>query len=430
MLDRLFGWTEGKDKPVISYEQEKDVARHADPAVRQDLASRFDARPEILYFLAADPAAAVRRAVAENPAAPRPAEKLLASDADEEVRIVLARKIARLIPDLDSRDVDRLQDLTFDILETLAQDQLPKVRRIVAEEIKSAVHVPRDIVARLARDAETVVCAPVLQYSVLLTDEDLLEVVARAKQPEVLACVSKRERLSPAVCEAIVAAGDEGAIASLLANHGAQIREDTLDSIIDEAPVHEPWHRPLVARPSLSASAIRRIAGFVAAALLDELAARSDIDAETERFVRQRVRDRLREDDGSSPESDAAARSRARAAFAASKLDDTAILSAAQAGDVVFVGHALSLKSGVPEAAVRRILRARSGRPLSALCWKAHLAMRTAVGLQRTLCHLKGNEVLNPRGGTDYPMVDEEMEWFVRYFVDAPEGEDRSEAGG
>ena len=420
MLDRLFGWTEGKDKPAISYDQEKDVARHADPAVRQDLASRHDARPEILYFLAADPAAAVRRAVAQNPAAPRRAEQLLASDADDEVRMVLARKITRLIPDLDSGDIDRLQDLTLDIIETLAQDQLPKVRRIVAEEIKNAVHVPREIVARLARDVETVVCAPVLQYSVLLTDDDLLEVVARARQPEVLACVSRRERLSPAVCDAIVTAGDEGAIASLLANHGAQIREDTLDRIIGEAPGHEPWHRPLVERPSLSASAIRRIAGFVAAALLDALAARTDIDADTERYVRQRVRDRLREDDGSSPEGDAASRALAKAAFAASKLDDSAILSAAETGNVVFVEHALSLKSAVPEASVREILQARSGRPLAALCWKAHLAMRTAVGLQRTLCHLKGSEVLNPRGGTDYPMTDEEMNWFVQYFVRLP----------
>jgi len=221
MLDRLFGWSEGKDKPEITYEQEREVARHPDAGVRQDLASRQDARPEVLYFLAADSSSAVRRAVAQNPTSPRQAEQLLASDTDDEVRLVLAHKIGRLVPDIDSVEASRLQDLTIDTLSTLAQDQLPKVRQIIAEEIKSATHVPKEIVARLARDVETVVSAPVLQYSVLLTDDDLLEVVAGARQPEVLASVSRRAELSSAVCEAIVATGDEASIASLLANHGA-----------------------------------------------------------------------------------------------------------------------------------------------------------------------------------------------------------------
>lgn len=290
MLDRLFGWSEGKDKPEITYEQEKEVARHPDAVVRKDLAGRQDARPEILYFLAADPSSDVRRAVAENPTSPRQAKQLLATDSDDEVRLVLAHKIGRLVPDLDSMEASQLQELTIDILTTLAQGQLPLVRQVIAEEIKNATQVPKSIVAKLARDVEAVVSAPVLQYSVLLTDDDLLEVVAGARQPAVLASVARRTQLSPAVCDAIVATGDEGSIASLLANHGAQIREDTLDRVIEAAPAHQPWHQPLVRRPTLSAPAVRRIAGFVAAALLDELAARSDLDSETERYVRQRVR--------------------------------------------------------------------------------------------------------------------------------------------
>ena len=415
MLDRLFGWSEGKDKPEITYEQEREVARHHDDGVRQDLASRQDARPEILYFLAADPSSAVRRAVAQNPTSPRQAEQLLASDTDDEVRLVLAHKIGRLIPDIDSVEAVRLQDLTIGILSTLAQDQLPKVRQIIAEEIKNATHVPKEIVARLARDVEIVVSAPVLQYSVLLTDDDLLEVVAGARQPEVLASVSRRTQLSPAVCEAIVATGDEASIASLLANHGAQIREDTLDQVIDAAPAHQPWHQPLVRRPSLSAPAVRRIAGFVAAALLDELAARSDIDAETERYVRQRVRERLKED-GASSADEAATRARVEAAFATGNLDDDLVMSAAQSDDHAFVAQALAIKSGVAASVVQEILRARSNRALVALCWQANLAMRTAVGLQRNVFSLKGTEVLNPRGGNDYPMTEEEMTWFVAYF--------------
>jgi len=421
MLDRLFGWSEGKDKPEITYEQEKEVARHPDAVVRKDLAGRQDARPEILYFLAADPSSDVRRAVAENPTSPRQAEQLLATDSDDEVRLVLAHKIGRLVPDLDSTEASQLQELTIDILTTLAQDQLPLVRQVIAEEIKNATQVPKSIVTKLARDVEAVVSAPVLQYSVLLTDDDLLEVVAGARQPAVLASVARRTQLSPAVCDAIVATGDEGSIASLLANHGAQIREDTLDRVIEAAPAHQPWHQPLVRRPTLSAPAVRRIAGFVAAALLDELAARSDLDSETERYVRQRVRERLKEEEGASSSDAADARARADVAFAAGKLDDEMIMAAAQEEDRPFVAQALALKSGGVAETVQGIMGSRSGRALVALCWKANLTMRTVVGLQRSLFGLKGAEIVNPRRGTDYPMTDEEMTWFVGYFDPANE---------
>ena len=53
MLNRLFGWVQGKEKPPITYDQEKELASGGDDELRADLASRKDARPEILYFLPA-----------------------------------------------------------------------------------------------------------------------------------------------------------------------------------------------------------------------------------------------------------------------------------------------------------------------------------------------------------------------------------------
>src|SRR5690606_31749896 len=98
---------------------------------RASLARRADARPEMLFYLADDPSPEVRRAIAQNPATPAQADLLLAQDADEEVRCQLARKIARLIPDLNETERARVRDLAIETLETLAQDQLPRVRAIV-----------------------------------------------------------------------------------------------------------------------------------------------------------------------------------------------------------------------------------------------------------------------------------------------------------
>ena len=54
----------------------------------------------------------------------------------------------------------------------------------------------------------------------------------------------------------------------LLANPSAQVREETLDLIVQRAPGRPRWHAPLVERPTLPARLAAKIAAFVADALL------------------------------------------------------------------------------------------------------------------------------------------------------------------
>jgi hypothetical protein len=54
--------TERKEIPTtgrLDYETSKILARDPDPAVRRQIAAREDVRPELLYFLAVDPAVEV-----------------------------------------------------------------------------------------------------------------------------------------------------------------------------------------------------------------------------------------------------------------------------------------------------------------------------------------------------------------------------------
>src|SRR6185312_14087647 len=99
----------------------------------------------------------------------------------------------------------------------------------LAEEIKTLDCIPRFIAGTLARDVESMVAAPILEYSPLLSDVDLLEVVAAAKAEEVLAAVARRRPLSEPVADAIVMSLDIPAVAALLANPDAQIRRETLE---------------------------------------------------------------------------------------------------------------------------------------------------------------------------------------------------------
>ena len=122
------------------YTAQKDMLAAADLEARLQLARADDTRPEILYYLAGDESALVRQAVAANPATPMQADELLVDDADDEVRGDLALKIARLLPDMSHDEQEKVQELTFEMLRRLASDQLPRVRALLAEELKSSRH--------------------------------------------------------------------------------------------------------------------------------------------------------------------------------------------------------------------------------------------------------------------------------------------------
>ena len=229
-----------------SYEYQRDMLEGDDTKERLRLAKREDTRPEILYYLAEDTVPEVRRAIASNRATPRQADAKLVQDGDEQVRYDLADKIGRLVPELSSEQRGKAEALNIIVLRELAADQFPKIRAIVSQHLKSSDQVPKDIVLQLAQDLEAIVAAPVLQFSPLLSDEDLLAIIAAGRESGALSAIAKRQALGGDVSEAVAQTLDPKAVGALLANDSAQLREDTLDWIIDNAAAVEPWHRPLV----------------------------------------------------------------------------------------------------------------------------------------------------------------------------------------
>ena len=390
----------------IGYEEAKRLAGNEDALVRRALARRADIRSEILYYLAEDPAVEVRREIAANERTPRQADLLLARDADETVRQDLAVKIARLAPSLTTEQREHVQRMTQEVIAVLARDHAARVRRIVAEALKDLTDAPPAVIQQLARDAEIKVAAPVLQFSPLLSEADLLEIIQSGPIRGALTAISRRRGLGTNVTDAIVGAAIEApaeapAIAALLDNESAQIREETLDRILDQAPSVPAWHQPLVCRPRMPARALKRLAGFVADSLLDLLQSRPDLDPQTARAVAETVERRLSEEQAVvAPEG------------------EEAIGAAVAAGDRKAVAAALARDSGLPLSQVDKILGWRNAKGVTALAWKAGLPMRLAVQLQLRIAGLAPRAVLYARDGVDYPMTVEEMSWQLTLFAD------------
>jgi uncharacterized protein (DUF2336 family) len=413
MNDRSALATSQPGEERMDYAVAKRLAADQDPSVRQNLAARSDVQPEVLYFLAEDEQPEVRRQIAANVATPRQADLILARDDDDEVRVSIARKIARLAPQLKAGERDWLQQMTVQILEQLARDQLPRVRTIIAEEVRALDNIPPPLVRELARDVEITVCGPILRFSPLLTDDHLLEIIRSDPVQGALSAIAQREELSEAPSAAIAESGDETAVADLLANPSAQIREETLDRIIDDAPRRVAWHKPLVKRKDLSLGAVKRVAQFVTASLLAELEKRHSIDPDMTKEVANNVSRRLSSDglnEEGTPEV------RAKKAYDSGKLDDAAMCAALERGDREFAAHALALKTKLDFDVVQRILATPSPIVVVSLCWKASLSMRTAFQVQLKATPLAPTDVVNAREGVHYPFSGSEMREALRLY--------------
>jgi uncharacterized protein (DUF2336 family) len=390
----------------MDYGAQKDLLAASDLTARLRLAGAPDTRPEILYYLAGDESDEVRQAVAANPATPVQADQMLSEDADEDVRADLALKIARLLPDMAEDEQEKVRELTFEMLQRLASDQLPRVRALLSEELKSSRHVPVSIVRQLALDAAAIVSTPVLEYSPLLSDLDLMEVIAAGCAQEALCAIANRDTVSEDVSDAVIATLDIPAVATLLANEKASVREAALDQITENAADVQTWHEPLCMRPELSIRAVRRVAGFVASSLLEVLAKRNDLDGDTTRFLTKRLKARINETEG---ELQVEEQEHARVLDQSMLLDDEAMEQAILTGRVDFVIEALTLRSELTAEVVRKIINTASPKAVTALAWKANLSMRTAIQLQSRSARIPPKKMLNARLGTDYPLTPEEM---------------------
>jgi uncharacterized protein (DUF2336 family) len=412
LLSRLFG--RRKLPSELRYEDARQVLESHQLAAKRELAGRSDAPPEALYYLACDDDAGVRGLVAGNPATPHQANELLRTDADEDVRAELARKIARLMPDMPEGELTTLQQKTIALLERLAEDELPRVRAIVAREVASCRTIPKRLALRLAHDAEIIVCGSILQYSPLLSDEDLIEIIATTRVHAAIEAIAKRKGLKGEVAEAIVASLDIPAIAALLANPSAEIREETIDRVVAQASMNETLHRPLVMRTDLSLRAIRRIATFVSRALLDELSRRHGLDEPTTLALKARSQEILEDEiDGAGKPVTVEA---VRKAYAKGDLGDEIITGAATMARREPVVTALSLLTGVAPGTIEMVLDAKSGRGITALCWRAGLSMRTALSIQAHVAHVPAANLVLPKDGIDYPLTESEMIWHLQYF--------------
>lgn len=380
-----------------TYDYAKETLKNGSLDDRTALASNQETPAEILFFMANDPSAEVRRSVAQNEATPLHADAILAKDTDDRVRLDVGTKIARLLPGLPADGTSKVTRLAYDVAQTLAQDKLPTVRALIAQQIAQLPGAPHELILALARDVDSMVSVPVLELSPLLSEADLVGLITAGISSESLAAVARRENITEAVSASIVDTGDDVAIPALLANRTAQIGVDTMEAVFASGHDRPQWHQGLVSRDDLGTALAKRIAAHASEAIVNQLieraALRNSVFAEE---LRASVRERMEalEQGWSSVDPEAA---RAAILHRDGKLTATTMMMAASRGEETFLVHALGHKTQLDPIAIRKALRSKDApRVAAALAWRARLGMGFAVAVQSDLLRLPQEECLKP----------------------------------
>ena len=374
--------------------------------------------PDILRELARDPSVTVRASVAMNPALSPQLGALLAADTDARVRSILSRKLSTLTPGLSSDARQRMQHDAVANLTAMVAEAALRVRTTVAEAVKDLADGPREIVLRLAHDPAVMVCEPVIRFSPMLTQEDLVTLIASGPPSSTIVAVANRPRIGATVSDAIVESADTAAISALLANHTAQIREATLDALAAQSEEQTEWQALLIHRPSLPPRAQRMLAEIVTGSLLDALAARSDLDPK----VAQDLRATLSGKQPVAAAKSAPAMDRSQNAMAyarellkAGKLDDRAIMDTLRRNDRDEAMAMLAVKADIPIDIIERACGLRSAKGIVSLAWKAGLSVSTAVVLQANLAQLAPDVILRAGPGGSFALSEDEMRWQLAF---------------
>jgi uncharacterized protein (DUF2336 family) len=212
----------------------------------------------------------------------------LLNDSSGASRAETAAKIAHNFSSGELSDHER--EMAQDIFRIMVKDAEVRVREALSLNLKENPNLPHDVAVSLARDVESV-SLPVLQFSEVLSDEDLIEIV-RSQDPAKQVAIAQRTSVSESVSSVLVDTENADVVSSLVANEGADISEDDLQRVVDEFGENEAIKDAMVFRPKLPVTVAERLLNTVSEKMKEELAKRHDIgdDLATDLIMQSRER--------------------------------------------------------------------------------------------------------------------------------------------
>jgi len=304
----------------------------------------------------------------------------LLTDPSTDARAETAAKIAAdYVPEKLSESE---RELAEEIFRMMVKDAEVRVREALAQNLKENPAVPHDVAKALAGDVDRV-ALPVIEFSEVLSDQDLIEIIASQDSSKQVA-IAKRRTVSETVSGALVDAGNEAAVTTLVANEGAEISERSLNKVVDDFGDNEAVQNAMVHRPKLPVTISERLVTLVSENLKEELAKNQEIPADLATDLILQSRERATVTLGSiGDEADLV--KLIKQLYNNGRLTPSIIVRALCMGDLAFFEASLARLSGATLVNTRQLIHDSGPLGLKALFEKAGLpsshypAVRAAV---------------------------------------------------
>ncbi len=292
--------------------------------------------------------------------------ELLASDPNPATRAQTMLRVAETYGTQELSATERM--IAIAIIEAILPEVEVAIRRALSEALKASPHLDRALAKRLANDVLEV-ADPFLAQSLALLDEDLIEIIERHGAGHAQA-IARRFVHGVAVTDALIRTGDELVVTRLAANDNSSISTGGLHQILNRFGDSTPIMEKVSARQALPLAIVERLTVLVTGRTLERLIGRYAISARRvgeilehsrEHFLLQSMTVVVAEE----------LRGFALRLLQNRLLGASLVLKSLATGQFSFLLQALSVKSGLPIANVRRLIaddNARGQRELYDHC--------------------------------------------------------------
>jgi len=191
---------------------------------------------------------------------------------DSEAKVLVAKKICSQYLEANY-NTDELK-IAEEIFRLAIRDAELKIRITISEALKEAEQLPHDIAISLAKDVDDV-ANPIIQYSPVLTDEDLMEIIESSSIQKVIA-ISRRKKLTKELVAVLLKEPSKDVIDNIIGNSEVANTDKGFEEIVTSIANNREAIKGLINSISLPPKVTETMMNEVAKTMIEDVKKKYD----------------------------------------------------------------------------------------------------------------------------------------------------------
>ncbi|NBX66173.1 MAG: DUF2336 domain-containing protein [Proteobacteria bacterium] len=283
--------------------------------------------------------------------------------------LMLRKRIANAIGQILEHDLsDAERDMVADIVTSLVRQAERDLRESISQRLCFMEEAPLEVVLQLAHDSIEV-AQPVLEYSPVLTDMDLLYII-QSKSHEYWQAIARRKLLDSSVVEALVDVKEENTALNLLLNDSIELKTTALEAFAELTKYSDKLAEPLLRRKELPQKIAMDLFWHVSAQLRTHILKNFNIPkAKLDEALQDALEDFKDTAEGyHEPKPSKLMIDLATQYGRAGKISDAALIKTLRRGQVRFFVALMGERTGLSHETIHQIMRQVGGQGMAVAC--------------------------------------------------------------